>query len=161
MRLHDIRPAPGATKRKKRVGRGESSGHGKTSTRGNKGQRARSGAGIRVGFEGGQMPLNRRLPKRGFSNATFKKDIVAINLDTLEKHFDNGAMITEGALREKGLVRGRDHDGIKILGNGEVTKKFTIAVDLISASAKEKIEKAGGSFAGTAETAAAEAPAAS
>lgn len=154
MRLHDIRPAKGATKRVKRLGRGESSGKGKTSGKGHKGQKARAGKGIRPGFEGGQMPLYRRLPKRGFSNAMFRDKIVTVDLGDLEAKFEDSTMITEGALREKGLVRGK-FDGIKLLGDGEVTKKFTIAVEKISASAKEKIEKAGGSFVGTAKTEAA------
>lgn len=153
MRLHDIRPAKGATKRVKRLGRGESSGKGKTSGKGHKGQKARAGKGIRPGFEGGQMPLYRRLPKRGFSNAMFRDKIVIVDLSDLEAKFEDSAMITESALREKGLVSGK-FDGIKLLGDGAVTKKFTIALDKISASAKEKIEKAGGSFVGTAKPAA-------
>lgn len=145
MRLHDIKAAPGATKRRKRVGRGESSGRGKTSTRGNKGQYARSGAGVRPGFEGGQMPMHRRLPKKGFTNGMFKKSISIINLDQLEETFDDGAVINEEALREKKLVRG-NWDAIKILGDGELTKKFTVEVDSLSASAKLKIEQAGGTI---------------
>jgi large subunit ribosomal protein L15 len=144
MRLHDLQPNPGAKHRRKRVGCGESSGHGKTSGKGHKGQKARSGGSIRPGFEGGQMPLFRRLPKRGFNNAAFKTVFGIVNLDDLEKRFDDGAAIDEKLLRGVGLVRGQ-LDGIKILGRGEVTKKFHVEVDAISAAAKEKIEKAGGS----------------
>lgn len=146
MRLHDLKPAPGSTKRRKIVGRGESSGLGKTSGRGHKGQRARSGAGIRIGFEGGQMPMHRRLPKKGFSNATFRDKIVVVNLDRLEAQFDDGAVINEAALREKRIVRGR-FDAIKVLGDGDLSKKFTISVNQISANAKDKVEKAGGTVA--------------
>ncbi len=143
MRLHDVKPVPGSVKRRKRVGCGESSGHGKTSTRGNKGQRARSGAGIRIGFEGGQMPLHRRLPKKGFSNAGFKDKVAVVNLWQLEA-FAEGSEINEAMLRDSGLVRGKV-DAVKILGEGELSKKLIVFIDRISASAKEKIEKAGGS----------------
>ena len=143
MRLHDVKPVPGSVKRRKRVGCGESSGHGKTSTRGNKGQRARSGAGIRIGFEGGQMPLHRRLPKKGFSNAGFKDKAAVVNLWQLEA-FAEGSEINEAMLRDSGLVRGKV-DAVKILGEGELSKKLIVFIDRISASAKEKIEKAGGS----------------
>jgi large subunit ribosomal protein L15 len=144
MRLHDLKPNPGAKHRRKRLGCGESSGHGKTSGKGHKGQKARSGGSIRPGFEGGQMPLFRRLPKRGFSNAAFKTVYGIVNLDELEKRFDAGAAINEKLLRGAGLVRGK-LDGIKILGRGEITKAFHIEADAISTAAKEKIEKAGGS----------------
>jgi len=144
MRLHDLKPNPGSKHRRKRLGCGESSGHGKTSGKGHKGQKARSGGSIRPSFEGGQMPLFRRLPKRGFNNAAFKKVFAVVNLDDLEKRFDGGAAINEKLLRAAGLVRGRP-DGIKVLGRGEITKAFHIEADAISASAKEKIEKAGGS----------------
>jgi large subunit ribosomal protein L15 len=144
MRLHDLQAVPGSRKSRKRFGCGESSGHGKTSCRGHKGQKARSGAAIRPGFEGGQMPMHRRLPKKGFNNAAFQDKIVTVSLDKLEKTFDDGAMVTVAALREKRLVRGQ-FDAVKVLGNGELTKKLTVAVDTLSASAKEKIEKAGGS----------------
>jgi large subunit ribosomal protein L15 len=107
MRLHTLKPIPGSTKRKKRVGRGESSGHGKTSGRGNKGQMARSGSAIRPGFEGGQMPLYRRLPKKGFSNAAFKTHYAVYNLDRLAEFFADGATINEATLREKNLLKGR------------------------------------------------------
>ena len=146
MRLHDSRPNPGSRKRRKRVGCGESSGHGKTSGRGNKGQRARSGGAIRPGFEGGQMPLHRRLPKKGFNNTEFRDTIAIVNLSDLESCFETGETVNEATLREQGLVRGRI-DAIKILGDGEITHKLTVVADKISVSAKEKIEKAGGSFA--------------
>lgn len=144
LRLHNLKPNPGAKHRRKRLGCGESSGHGKTSGRGHKGQKARSGGTIRHGFEGGQMPLYRRLPKRGFSNARFRVRVAEVNLDALERHFDNGAAINEKILRAAGLVDGRV-DAIKILGRGELTKVFHIEADAISAAAREKIEKAGGS----------------
>lgn len=144
MRLHDLKPNIGAKHRRKRLGIGESSGQGKTSGKGHKGQKARSGGSIRPGFEGGQMPLYRRLPKRGFSNAAFKTVFGIVNLDDLEKRFDSGAAINEKLLRGAGLVRGK-LDGIKILGRGELTKAFHIEADAITASAKEKVEKLGGS----------------
>lgn len=144
MRLHNLKPRPGARHRKKRLGQGDSSGHGKTSGRGHKGQKARAGGSIRIGFEGGQMPLIRRLPKRGFNNAAFTKNYGIVNLDTLDARFEDGAEVDEAALREAGLVRGRI-DGIKILGRGEITKKLKVAAHKISDSAREKIEKAGGS----------------
>ncbi len=149
MRLHDIKPAPGSTKRRKRVGRGESSGHGKTSGRGHKGQKARSGSAIKPGFEGGQMPMHRRLPKRGFSNAAFRTEYAVVNLDLIGERFDDGALINEESLRKAGLVRGLrgiKWDGIKLLAVGDVTKKFTVEVDKASATAKDKIEKAGGTL---------------
>ena len=142
MRLHELKPRPGAKHRVKRLGCGESSGHGKTSGKGHKGQKARSGGSIRLGFEGGQMPLIRRLPKRGFNNAQFKKKIAAVNLDSLSALEFDGT-INEAALLEHGLIRGR-YDGIKILGSGDLTKKLTIEADYVSASAREKIEAAGG-----------------
>lgn len=145
MRLHDLAPRPGARKRKKRLGFGESSGHGKTCCRGNKGQHARSGASIRPGFEGGQMPMHRRLPKKGFNNKLFRDKIEVVNVSQLEV-FDNGATVTEAALREKNIVN-RTCDGVKLLGDGELSKKLTIQGLKVSASAKEKIEKAGGSIA--------------
>lgn len=145
MRLHDLKPRPGAKHRRKRVGCGESSGHGKTSGKGHKGQKARSGGSIRPTFEGGQMPLFRRLPKRGFNQAAFRDAIATVNLDTLEKHFEAGATVNEASLREAGIVRGK-LDAIKLLGRGELTKTLSVEVDLASASAKEKLEKAGGSL---------------
>jgi large subunit ribosomal protein L15 len=143
IRLHNSKPRPGARHRVKRLGCGESSGHGKTSGKGHKGQKARSGGSIRLGFEGGQMPLIRRIPKRGFNNAAFKITYAPVNLADLESLFEAGA-VDEKGLREKGLVKG-SWDGVKILGGGEVTKKFSLTVNAISASAKEKLEKAGGS----------------
>ena len=143
MRLHNLKPLHGARRRRKRVGCGESSGHGKTSGRGNKGQKARTGGAIRPGFEGGQMPLHRRLPKKGFSNARFQDAIVVVNVGRLNEVFEDGAVVNAASLEEKGLVSGQ-YDAIKILGDGEVTRKLTVEVDKVSASAKEKIEKAGG-----------------
>jgi large subunit ribosomal protein L15 len=143
MNLSNLKPRPGAKHRTKRLGCGESSGHGKTSGKGHKGQKARSGGSIRLGFEGGQMPLLRRIPKRGFNNAQFKTRYAIVNLGDLES-FDAGSNIDETVLRGKGLVRGRV-DGIKILAEGELTKSLTIVADKVSASAREKIEKAGGS----------------
>jgi len=143
MNLHTLKTRPGSKHRVKRLGCGESSGHGKTSGKGHKGQKARSGGSIRLGFEGGQMPLIRRLPKRGFNNAAFKTRYAIINLDTLNQ-FDNGASVDEKTLLEAKLIRG-NYDGVKILGSGELKKKLTITADKVSATAKEKIEKAGGS----------------
>ena len=145
MRLHDIKPNPGAKHRRKRLGSGESSGLGKTCGRGHKGQKSRSGGGPRSTFEGGQMPLYRRLPKRGFNNARFKKIYAVVNVGLLEDSFDEGALINDQSLREQGIVKGK-YDGIKILGAGEVSKKFKLSVNKVSDSAKEKIEKAGGSI---------------
>ena len=145
MRLHDLKPNPGAKHRRKRLGCGESSGHGKTSGKGHKGQKARSGGSIRPGFEGGQMPLIRRLPKRGFNNVNYQTAYGIVNLDDLEKRFDDGVAINEKLLRGAGVIRGT-LDGVKVLGRGEVKKKFHLEVDSISASAKEKIEKAGGTI---------------
>ncbi len=142
MNLHTLKPRPGAKHRVKRLGQGESSGKGKTSGKGHKGQKARSGGSIRLGFEGGQMPLIRRLPKRGFNNAAFKTRYATVNLSDLER-FDNGTTIDEQALLEAKLIR-RPYDRVKILGTGELTKKLTIATDKISESARAKIEKAGG-----------------
>ena len=141
MRLEDLKPAEGSTHRKKIVGRGIGSGVGKTSGKGHKGQNARSGGGVRPGFEGGQMPLYRRLPKRGFTNI-FAKKYVSVNVEVLDK-FNDGDEVTAEALLEKGIIS-KTLDGVKILGRGEVTKKVTVKVAKISESAKEKIEKAGG-----------------
>jgi large subunit ribosomal protein L15 len=143
MRLHELKTRPGSKHRVKRLGCGESSGHGKTSGKGHKGQKARSGGSIRLGFEGGQMPLIRRLPKRGFNNAAFKTSYALVNLGDLEQ-FAEGLHVTEDLLREKGLVNGR-FDGLKILGRGELTKKLTVEADKFSESARQAIEKAGGS----------------
>lgn len=142
MKLHELSPVDGSKKCVKRIGRGHGSGWGKTSGKGHKGQKARSGGSIRPGFEGGQMPLQRRVPKRGFNNI-FRKKIVALNLKQLETKFDNGAVVDVDALRNAGLVK-NSFDGVKILGNGELTKSLTVNVDGFSAAAKEAIEKAGG-----------------
>src|SRR5690348_7783818 len=142
MRLHDLRPRPGAKHRRERLGQGESSGHGKTSGRGGKGQTARSGSSIRIGFEGGQMPLIRRIPKRGFNNARHTTYYLPVNLDALNR-FEDGARVDEAALRQVGLANGRAH-GVKILGNGELTRKLTVSAHAFSASAKTKIEAKGG-----------------
>lgn len=144
MKLHTLAPNKGAKHRVKRLGCGESSGHGKTSGKGHKGQKARSGSGTRVGFEGGQMPLHRRLPKRGFNNINFKTKVEVVNLAQLEKAFNDGDTVDEAALRKAGLIN-RPAEQIKVLGQGEISKKLTLVVDTISASAKEKVEKAGGS----------------
>ncbi|MDA7535350.1 50S ribosomal protein L15 [Akkermansiaceae bacterium] len=145
MNLHNLSPNPGAKHRRKRLGCGESSGLGKTSGRGHKGQKSRSGGGVRPGFEGGQMPLHRRLPKRGFSNLQFRDTVAIVNISQLETFFEDGAEVNEVSLRDAGLVKGQA-DKIKLLGQGDLTKKFKVTVDLASASAKEKIEKAGGSL---------------
>ena len=142
MRLHNLKPRPGAKHRTKRLGQGESSGHGKTSGRGGKGQTARSGSSIRIGFEGGQMPLIRRIPKRGFSNTRFATSYIGVNVSDLNK-FDDGAKVDETALRSLGLANGPG-DGIKILGTGELSKKLTVSASAFSASAKAKIEAKGG-----------------
>ena len=143
MRLHDLKPRPGAKHRRKRLGQGESSGHGKTSGRGGKGQTARSGSSIRIGFEGGQMPLIRRMPKRGFNNARHTTRYVGVNLESLNQ-FDNGAKISVDALRKAGLANG-PVKLIKILGDGDLTKKLAVSAHAFSASAKAKIEAKGGS----------------
>ena len=144
MRLHNLSPRPGAKKRRKRLGSGESSGTGKTSGKGHKGQKARSGGSIRLGFEGGQMPLIRRLPKRGFNNAAFKLRIAIVNLDDLNE-FADGESVDEAVLRKAGLVRGTI-DGVKILARGELTKKVNITGAKFSETAKRKIEAAGGTI---------------
>ena len=143
IRLHNMRPRPGSTHRVKRLGCGESSGHGKTSGKGHKGQKARSGGSIRLGFEGGQMPLIRRLPKRGFNNAAFHKNYAVVNLSDLAS-FKEGTVVNEQMLREAKLLRGNGA-GLKILGDGELKHALKIEADKISTSAREKIEKAGGS----------------
>ncbi|MGB9603170.1 MAG: 50S ribosomal protein L15 [Verrucomicrobiia bacterium] len=142
MRLHTLTNRPGARHPKKRLGCGESSGHGKTSGRGGKGQTARSGGSIRIGFEGGQMPLVRRIPKRGFNNARFATVYIPVNVGSLNQ-FEDGSVVDEATLRKKGLANGKA-DGIKILGKGELTKKLTVIASAFSASAKAAIEKAGG-----------------
>ena len=142
MRLHDLKPRPGAKHRRKRLGQGESSGRGKTAGRGGKGQTARSGSSIRIGFEGGQMPLIRRIPKRGFNNVRFGTRYIPVNLAALNV-FDDGAHVNEAALRKIGLINGRG-DGVKVLGTGDLTKKLTVSAHAFSASAKTKIEGKGG-----------------
>ena len=142
MELNNLKPAKGSTHHDKRIGRGAGSGHGGTATRGHKGAQSRSGYSRKLGFEGGQMPLYRRLPKRGFTNRN-RKEFVAINISTLER-FDNGAEVTVDTLIESGIVK-NPKDGIKILANGELTKKLNVKANAFSASAKEKIEALGGS----------------
>lgn len=142
MRIHDLTPAPGARKAPKRLGRGIGSGTGKTSGKGHKGQWARSGGGVRPGFEGGQMPLSRRLPKTGFDNR-YKKVYSIVNLDDLNE-FDDGAVVNAEALIQAGVLSKIEHYGLKVLGNGELTKKVTVQAKKFSKSAVEKIEKAGG-----------------
>ncbi|NLN97536.1 MAG: 50S ribosomal protein L15 [Eubacteriaceae bacterium] len=143
MRLHTLRPAEGSRKERKRRGRGTGSGLGKTSGRGHDGQKSRSGGGVRIGFEGGQMPLARRLPKRGFSNALFKKDYVIINLAELEERFEENTEITPEMLVETGVISNLK-SGLKILGEGELTKALNIKAHKFSKSAREKILSAGG-----------------
>jgi large subunit ribosomal protein L15 len=142
MRLHNLRPRPGSRHRVKRLGCGESSGHGKTSGKGHKGQKARSGGSIRLGFEGGQMPLIRRLPKRGFNNAAFHKHYAVVNVSDLNA-FKAGTVVDEELLRQSNLIRGH-FAGIKVLGDGELKHDLKVQVDKISTTAREKIEKAGG-----------------
>ncbi len=142
MKLHTITPAEGATFNRKRVGRGPGSGTGKTAGRGENGQKSRSGAGVRVGFEGGQTPLFRRLPKRGFSNARFKKVYAVVNLDELNK-FENGAEVNPEILKEMGLIK-NSLDGIKVLGKGTLEKKLNVKANKFSLSAKKQIEDLGG-----------------
>src|SRR5437016_8888774 len=144
MRLHDLKPRPGAKHRRKRLGQGESSGHGKTSGRGGKGQTARSGSSIRIGFEGGQMPLIRRIPKRGFNNARHTTRYLPVNLAALNR-FEDGARVDAAALRAAGLANGPGiGDAIKILGDGDLSRKLTVSAHAFSASARSKIEAKGG-----------------
>jgi len=147
MELRNLKPKKGARHAKKRVGRGPGSGHGKTSGSGEKGQKSRSGFSRALGFEGGQMPLHRRLPKRGFTNI-FKKEYAVVNVAELER-FDNGATVDEAALRSARLVKGRN-DGVKILGEGKLSKKLTVVATKFSASARKQIEAAGGTCQETA-----------
>lgn len=142
MKLHNIHPNEGATATRKRLGRGVGSGLGKTSGKGHKGQNARSGGGVRPGFEGGQLPLFRRLPKRGFSNANFKTEYAVINLSDLNR-FEDGAVVTPELLKEMGLVKNQ-LDGIKVLGNGTLEHKITVKAHKFSKRALEEIEKLGG-----------------
>jgi large subunit ribosomal protein L15 len=141
MELNNLKPKKGARHAPKRLGRGPGSGHGKTAGRGEKGQKSRSGYSGKRGFEGGQMPLHRRLPKRGFTNI-FKKDYAVVNVSDLER-FDTGASVDEVTLRQAGLVKG-SHDGVKVLGDGELSKKLTVSATKFSKTAREIIEKAGG-----------------
>lgn len=142
MKLHELRPKEGSVKKNKRVGRGPGSGHGKTSCKGHKGQKSRSGGGVSPGFEGGQMPLQRRLPKRGFKNYPFRKDYAIVNLEKLES-FDGIEEFTPEVFLEKKIVK-KLLAGIKILGKGELTRAIKIKASAFSKSAKDKIEKAGG-----------------
>lgn len=142
MKLHELTPATGSKSDVKRVGRGPGSGNGKTAGMGHKGQKARAGRGMRPGFEGGQMPLQRRLPKRGFNNI-FASEIATVNVSDLEKKFADGDVVDAAALKASGLIK-KELDGIKVLGNGELTKKLTVKVNAYSEAAKEKIEAAGG-----------------
>ena len=142
MQIHELSPAPGSRKAAWRKGRGHSSGNGKTAGRGHKGQNARSGGGVRVGFEGGQMPLARRIPKRGFNNI-FAKPLESVNVSVLNDRFPDGAEIDAQALLDAGVLSKCQY-GVKILGSGDLTKKLTVRATAFSASAKEKIEAAGG-----------------
>lgn len=141
MKLHELSPAPGSVKDVKRIGRGHGSGHGKTAGKGHKGQWARSGGGVRPGFEGGQMPLARRIPKRGFNNI-FATKYATVNVSDLEV-FKEGTTVDAELLKAQGIIK-KELDGVKVLGNGELTKNLTVKATAFSASAKEKIEKAGG-----------------
>ena len=142
MKLHELSPAAGSKKEVKRIGRGAGSGQGKTAGKGHKGQKARAGRGMRPGFEGGQMPLQRRVPKRGFVNI-FGKEFSIVNVSALDQSFEDGAVVDIDALIEKGLVK-KVLDGVKILGNGEISKKLTVQVNASSEAAQQKIEAAGG-----------------
>ena len=142
MKLHELKPAEGSRKVRNRVGRGTSSGNGKTSGRGQKGQNSRSGGGVRLGFEGGQTPLFRRLPKRGFTNIN-RKEFAIVNLDTLNR-FEDGTEVTPALLVESGIIK-NEKSGIKVLGNGQVERKLTVQASKFSQAAKEAIEAAGGS----------------
>ena len=142
MKLHELSPAAGSKKEVKRIGRGAGSGQGTTAGKGHKGQKARAGRGMRPGFEGGQMPLQRRVPKRGFVNI-FGKEFSIVNVSALDQSFEDGAVVDIDALIEKGLVK-KVLDGVKILGNGEISKKLTVQVNAYSEAAKQKIEAAGG-----------------
>jgi len=143
MELHDLKSKKGANKTRKRLGRGSGSGLGTTSGRGTKGQKSRSGGGVRVGFEGGQMPLIRRLPKRGFNNSRFAKEFEIVNLNKLNDFFEDGDEVSCSTLKSKGLIRG-NKGGVKVLGNGDITKKLLVKVDKVSKSAVEKIKRLNG-----------------
>lgn len=142
MKLHELKPAEGAVKSRKRLGRGTATGQGKTAGRGQKGQKSRSGGGVRVGFEGGQMPLARRLPKRGFKNP-FRKIYTEVNVELLNR-FENGTEITAELLKSTGAISKIEKDGVKILGEGNLERAITVQAAKFTASAQEKIEKAGG-----------------
>ena len=142
MKLHELKPNEGSVQTRNRVGRGPGSGLGKTSGKGHKGQNARSGGGVRPGFEGGQLPLFRRLPKRGFNNYEFRTEYAIVNVGDLND-FKDGSVIELSNLKESGLVK-KEKDGIKILGNGELTKKLTVKANKFSSTARVKIENAGG-----------------
>ena len=142
MKLHELSPAEGSVKDNFRKGRGAGSGNGKTAGKGHKGQNARSGGGVRPGFEGGQLPLYRKLPKRGFNNSRFGKSYAEVNVNSLNK-FNDGDVVDCAALLAKGIIKNA-HDGVKVLGEGELTKKLTVKAAVFSASAKEKIEAVGG-----------------
>ncbi|MBQ8468523.1 MAG: 50S ribosomal protein L15 [Clostridia bacterium] len=144
MKLHNLAPAPGSTQKTKRLGRGTGSGLGKTSGKGHKGQNARSGGGVRPGFEGGQMPLIRRLPKRGFTN-NWQKEYTTVNVGDLEK-LENGTVVTAELLKEKGIISKVEAYGLKVLGNGNLTKKLTVKAAKFTGSAADKIAAAGGSI---------------
>jgi len=142
MKLHELSPAPGSVKEGYRKGRGPGSGNGKTAGKGHKGQNARSGGGVRLGFEGGQLPLYRKLPKRGFKNR-FATHYAIINVAELDKRFNDGDVVSLETLVSAGVIK-KAYDGLKVLGNGEITKKLTVEASIFSASAKEKIEAVGG-----------------
>ena len=142
MKLHELQPAVGSVKPSYRKGRGPGSGNGKTAGKGHKGQNARSGGGVRPGFEGGQIPLYRKLPKRGFNNK-FATNYAVVNVAALNEKFENGAVVDLAALKAAGLIK-KELDGVKVLGNGEISKALTVKAAVFSATAKEKIEAAGG-----------------
>ena len=143
MKLHELSPAEGSTKENFRKGRGAGSGNGKTAGKGHKGQNARSGGGVRPGFEGGQLPLYRKLPKRGFKNSLFAKQYTVVNVDAFKK-FNDGEVVDAAALLANGIISDVAKDGVKVLGGGEITKNLTVKAAVFSATAKEKIEAAGG-----------------
>ena len=142
MKLHELSPAAGSKKERKRIGRGTASGQGKTAGYGHKGQKARAGGGMRVGFEGGQMPLQRRIPKRGFNNI-FATEYATVNLSAIDAKFEAGAVVDAKALKDAGIIK-KELDGVKVLGRGEITKALTVKAAAFSESAKQKIENAGG-----------------
>ena len=144
MKMHTLQPAEGAVRDVKRLGRGIGSGTGKTSGKGHKGQWARSGGGVRPGFEGGQMPLTRRLPKRGFKNGKFKKAYSIVNVKTIEENFDNGAVVNAEVLKTMGIISKIEEYGLKVLGDGELTKSVTVQANKFTESAVKKITEAGG-----------------